>query len=309
MKIHVIHENADWSAPLFAALERRDLPFEDWFIHQGQVPVAEAPPQGVFYNRMSASSHTRDHRYAPELTAATLFWLESHGRRVLNSARSLNLELSKAAQYAELARFDIPTPRTIACVGRQAIVDAVATFDGPVILKPNRAGKGAGVALFREHTAVAAHLDSDAYEPPVDGITLIQDYIEPPEAFITRVEFVGQRFMYAVRVDTSEGFELCPADHCAIETACPTQERAKFEIVKGFDHPLIDNYQRFMKANDIHIAACEHVLDADGNAYTYDVNMNVNYNSDAEAFAGVSGMDAIAKYLGEELSACSRGTT
>lgn len=42
-------------------------------------------------------------------------------------------------------------------------------------------------------------------------------------------------------------------------------------------------------------------MDKDGEIFTYDVNTNTNYNSDAEAIAGVSGMGAIAKYLGGEL--------
>ena len=33
---------------------------------------------------------------------------------------------------------------------------------------------------------------------------------------ITRAEFVGGRFLYAVEVDTSSGFELCPADACTV---------------------------------------------------------------------------------------------
>ena len=53
---------------------------------------------------MSASSHTRGHRYAPEYTATVLDWLEYHNRRVINNSRSLNLELSKSLQYKELQR-------------------------------------------------------------------------------------------------------------------------------------------------------------------------------------------------------------
>ena len=61
-----------------------------------------APPAGIFYNRMSASSHTRDHRYAPELTGAVLAWLKRHGRIVVNGERALQLEVSKVAQYEAL---------------------------------------------------------------------------------------------------------------------------------------------------------------------------------------------------------------
>ncbi|HET9762523.1 MAG TPA: alpha-L-glutamate ligase, partial [Casimicrobiaceae bacterium] len=66
-KIYVIHENDAWVEPLRAAFAALDLPYEEWFLSQGKLDLAEAPPQGVFYNRMSASSHTRGHRYAPEL--------------------------------------------------------------------------------------------------------------------------------------------------------------------------------------------------------------------------------------------------
>ena len=66
--------------------------------------------------------------------------------------------------------------------------------------------------LFDGVDALERYVDSAAFEDSVDGITLIQQYIDAPEPFITRVEFVGGKLLYAVRVDTSLGFELCPAD-------------------------------------------------------------------------------------------------
>ena len=76
-------------------------------------------------------------------------------------------------------------------------------MSGPFITKHNRAGKGLGVALFHDVPALERHLASPAFQDSVDGITLIQEYIRAPEPFITRVEFVGGEFLYAVRVDTS----------------------------------------------------------------------------------------------------------
>ena len=46
--IHVIHENPDWTAPLFAALEARGLAYRDWNLAAGDLALAEAAPQGVF---------------------------------------------------------------------------------------------------------------------------------------------------------------------------------------------------------------------------------------------------------------------
>ncbi len=298
-QIHVIHENQEWSAPLFAELRARDLPYRDWFLHEGVFDLSQPPPEGVFYNRMSASSHTRGHRYSPEYTGAVLAWLEGHGRRVINGVNTLRLEVSKVAQYAALNALGIATPRTRVAVGKAAIVDAARGFDTPFITKHNRAGKGLGVRLFEDLDSLAAYVDGADFEAPIDGITLIQQYIRSPEPFITRVEFVGDRFLYAVRVDTSNGFELCPAD------VCDTGERARptFEIIEDFDSPLLPAYRRFLDANEIGIAGIEFIADADGRAYTYDVNSNTNYNPDAEAVAGLSGMAAIAGYLGRELTA------
>jgi glutathione synthase/RimK-type ligase-like ATP-grasp enzyme len=156
-KIYVIHENAEWLEPLAAALDEQGLPWRDWFLDRGVFDISQEPLEGVFYNRMSASSHTRDHRYAAELTASVLAWLERHGRRVVNGSRALDLEISKARQYAALEAAGIRTPDTIVGGGKELLVEAARRrFDGsPFILKPNRGGKGLGVRLF--HSAQAPH--------------------------------------------------------------------------------------------------------------------------------------------------------
>jgi hypothetical protein len=298
--VHVIHENAAWLEPLAAALDQQALPWRDWFLDRGVFDLSLPPPDGVFYNRMSASSHTRDHRYAAELTASVLAWLERHGRRVVNGSRALDLEISKARQYAALEKAGIRTPETVLVAGKELLVDAALRHfgSGPFILKPNRGGKGLGVRLFYHANALADYLDSPDYEPPVDGLHLLQEYVRAPLPLITRAEFVGGRFMYAVEVDTSDGFELCPADVCAIGE----EPRAKFTIIDDIDPALKRRYEAFLAANDIGVAGIEFITDSDGVLYTYDVNTNTNYNPDAETRAGRSGMDSLARYLGTELA-------
>jgi hypothetical protein len=312
-KIYVIHENDTWVEPLRAAFGALDLPYEEWFLSVGKLDLAQVPPRGVFYNRMSASSHTRGHRYAPELTACVLEWLELHRRRVINDRRALALEVSKVAQYAALAAHGIRTPRTIAAVGREAIVAAAQSVPAPFITKHNRAGKGLGVKLFHSVEALREHVYSDAFEDSVDGVTLVQEYIRAPEPFITRVEFVGGKFLYAVRVDTTLGFELCPADACEVGDAfCPVGESPppvatpRFRIVRNFSHPIVERYRRFIADHGIGIAGIEFITNAAGEIYTYDVNTNTNYNGTAEAEAGSYGMRAIAAYLGVELRSLDR---
>jgi len=304
--IHILHENPEWTAPLIAALDARGLPYRDWLLAEGSVDLSEAPPDGIFYNRMSASSHTRGHVYAPELTAAVLTWLEMWGRPVLNGSRALQLEISKVAQYAALENAGIPFPRTVACVGRDAIVAAWDRFKGPVITKHNRAGKGLGVRLFHDKAALRDYAMGDGFEDSRDGVTLVQDYVRSPQPYIVRCEFIGREFFYAVRVDTSEGFELCPADSCQLadpscmfEAGNDPKQAGKFEILKDFRPPFLKRMQQVMASNDIHVAGFEFILDAAGDAYVYDINTNTNYNSAAERRAGVSAMERLADYLGE----------
>ncbi|MDC0987308.1 alpha-L-glutamate ligase [Alphaproteobacteria bacterium] len=310
ISVYIIHENDEWLAPMQAAFNRESVPFQEWHLDEGSFDFDSPPPEGVFYSRMSASAHTRGHLYAPEYTASVLTWLEAHGCRVINGTQVLSLELSKVKQYAALQACGIRTPHTIVAVGKDAIREAAHNFGAPLILKPNRGGKGAGVQLFNTLDAVDAYLDSDAYETGPDGTLLIQDYIKSADSSILRNEFVGGKHLYTVRVDTSQGFELCPADVCQIEDlACPVGEdpTPKFEILKDFTHPNLGLYARFLHENGIEVAGIEMIFDEDGVAWTYDVNTNTNYNPDAEESAGFSGttragMGALSHFLGGELA-------
>ncbi|WP_096437758.1 ATP-grasp domain-containing protein [Alteribacter populi] len=312
-KVYIIHENEEWTAPLKEALHSHNVPFEDWHMGEGMIDLQEEPPQGIFYNRMSASSHTRGHRYAPELTQAVLTWLESHGRRVLNNRTALSLELSKVMQYEALKRYGIQTPDTIAALGKEQLIKSAHSFPTPFITKHNRAGKGLGVMRFDAVDALVRHVSEPEFSESIDGITLLQQFVESPTQTITRCEFIGGKFFYAVRVDTSDGFELCPAEACEIgDGSCPTTgtetesvTRPKFEIIENFQSPLIEKYEAFLAGNGITFAGIEFIENADGKTYTYDVNTNTNYNPQAEKTAGMFGMQEVALHLKNELAMLS----
>ncbi len=306
LKIYIIHENSDWTQHLTKRLDQLNLPYEEWFLDKGMVDLTSEPPEGVFYNRISASSHTRDHRYSPELTEAVLSWLERHNRKVINGSRALRLEVSKVNQYMALHSAGIQTPKTIAAVGKEEILKAAELLNvDSFITKHNRAGKGLGVRLFHSIEALKQYLDSSDFEESVDGITLIQEYIQSPDATIVRNEFVGGKYLYSVEVDTSEGFELCPADACRIDDLyCPVgeqEERPKFKIIEKPENEMIEKYEQFLFENKIQVAGIEMIRNSAGETFTYDVNTNTNYNSDAEEVEGKFGMLELAKLLGEEL--------
>ena len=163
-KIYVIHENAAWLEPLAAALDRQGLPWADWFLDHGAFDLSRPPPEGVFYNRMSASSHTRDHRYSAELTAAVLAWLAGHGRRVVNGPRALDLEISKARQYAALeAAGALLQERREYSRRRQSVIDANPALQERELIKlAALASALAGPLRRRGVTGPAASLTAEA---------------------------------------------------------------------------------------------------------------------------------------------------
>lgn len=301
--IYIIHENEEWVVPLRAAFAKRGVTAKEWFLNEGKVDLNAIPPQGIFYNRMSASSHTRGNRYAPELTRLTLNWLALHDRVIFNGPNAIYLEVDKFSQYCALHKNGIQTPKTQAAVGAKQLLEVAKDFGQlPFIIKPNRGGKGLGVKLINSVEELADFVASADYEEPLDGTWLVQEYIKPDQAYIVRAEFVGGKFLYTVKVKTDGGFELCPADVCDISDAfCPTSApEHKFEITNEFDnHPLMTQLESFLSNSGIDIAGVEFIANAEGELLVYDINTNTNYNSDAETRAQlpVTGMQAIADLL------------
>jgi len=117
VKVYVIHENPDWYAPLAAAFDAAGVAHEQWLLGDGILDLDSEPPAGVFWSRMSASSHTRGHPLAKDQARGVLSWLESHGRRVVNGRRVLELEMSKVEQLTSLRAAGFDVPRTVAVTG------------------------------------------------------------------------------------------------------------------------------------------------------------------------------------------------
>jgi len=318
--VHVIHENPEWYEPLAAAFDAEAVPHEQWLIDGGLVDLDSPPPRGVFWSRMSASSHTRGHLLAKDHARAMLCWLESHGRRVVNGRRALELEMSKVDQLTALRADGFDVPRTVAVAGHDELVAAARKLPVPFITKHNQGGRGLGVRRFDSHEAFAEHVCSAAHTAPIDGITLLQEYVQPVRPFITRVEIVGGEYVYAITADTERGgFELCPADACAggVGGEGPGEggvgegpgvggaglgEPSLFALRAGFDHPIVGRYLSFARRHGIEIGGFEFIERADGALVTYDVNTTTNYNAGIEAAARRPALREVARFFGRLLA-------
>ncbi|WP_420634447.1 ATP-grasp domain-containing protein [Candidatus Palauibacter sp.] len=301
-KIHVLYENPAWIPPLQEALEKEGIRVRLVHVNEGLVDPSSPPPEGMWINRISPSSHTRGHVHTVELARQFLYWLESHGRRVINGLCAFELEMSKLRQDLVLRRHGVSTPRTVLAVGREHLLEAAATFDGPFITKHDQGGKGLGIRLFHDPRELERYLDGDGFDPGPGARMILQQYISAPEPFITRVEIVGGRFLFAMRSSTAEGFELCPSDVC--NPMPPRREKLQMGAAGLFspspisaDDPLVQKYVRLCNEEGIEIAGIEFVEDARGNRYTYDINGTTNYNQTLGARIGVDGMGEVARYV------------
>jgi glutathione synthase/RimK-type ligase-like ATP-grasp enzyme len=299
MTVYALHENPEWFPPFAAAFDAAGLDWHEWLLISGTIDLDAPPPEGVFWNRLSGSSHTRGHELSKDYTRAVLDWLQAHGRRVVNGRWVVEMEVSKVRQLTALRAFGIDVPRTIAVIGQDDLLEQAARMPVPFITKHNQGGKGLGVRRFDDLDTFAGYVASDEFEVPVDGITLLQEYVQPRDGTITRVETVGYEYVYAITADAARGgFQLCPADACELdEHGQPKPEVSLFALREGFEHPIIEQLLGFARTHKLEVAGFELIESADGRLVVYDVNTNTNYNPDVEAVAPKSGPGEIARYL------------
>src|SRR3954468_9180447 len=148
MTVYVLHENPDWYPPFERAFLKAGVDAREWLVVEGTIDLDAVPPEGVFYNRLSASSHTRNHPWSKDYTRGLLDWLESYGRRVVNGRSVVEMEVSKVRQLSRLRAFGIDTPLTLAVIGRDALIESATKMQVPFITKHNQGGKGLGVRRF-----------------------------------------------------------------------------------------------------------------------------------------------------------------
>ena len=303
---HILYENEAWLPPLEAALAAEGFEVVRHLVWRGTLDPRSEPAEGVWLNRMSPSSHTRGHRESVPLMREVLAWLEGWGRRVVNGSRAFELEISKARQELALHRHGVRSPRTVLGNEPTALVAAAQAFDGPFLVKHNQGGKGLGIRLLASPADLADHLGA-GFDADPSGQVVLQQYIEAAEPFITRVELVAGRFLYAMRSSTEDGFELCPSDACQLPApdVCPADGVARTSSgAPRFvpspltaDDPLVTALLGLCAAEGLEQAGIEFVTDRLGQRWVYDINGTTNYASAMERHFGVDGMRELARHL------------
>lgn len=311
--IAIFYEHPEWFKPLFAELDRRGTPYVRLHADEHVFDPAETPAWSLVFNRMSPSAYLRGRGDAIFYTQAFLAHLERRGIRVVNGTEAFGNEISKAAQLALIESLGLPYPRA-RVIHRGAQAPAAAEgLRWPIAVKPNIGGSGAGVRKFE--TAQALQEAADAgLDLGIDSTGLVQEFIPQEESRITRVEVLGGKYLYGIRIYTpGTSFDLCPADVCQrVDGAeldaqvCAVDAPKRGLRVEGYDppRPVIEAVERILAAAGIEVGGIEYMIDSrDGQLYYYDVNALSNFVADAPNVIGFDPFVRLADWLEREAAA------
>jgi D-alanine-D-alanine ligase-like ATP-grasp enzyme len=295
--IGILDEHPEWSRRLIGALEARRLPYEkvDHSSHTFD-PHDRDPHYSVVVNRTSPSSHTRGHGNVLFYAESVLAHYESLGVPVINGVRAYRFEKSKALQLGLFERLGVRYPRAVVVNHREQILKVLDRIAFPLVVKPNVGGSGAGIVRFDSPDALRAALDTLSFGP--DGTALVQEYVEPAEGAIVRVEVLDGRALYAIRIvrEAARDFNLCPADICQVaaaprsgdRAACPAEAKPGMSVTR-YDAPAeaAETAIRLTRGAGIDVGGVEYLVSArDGQRYFYDVNATSNFVADAPRVLG-----------------------
>lgn len=304
MKIGILDEHPEWSRRLIAELEGRGLDVEriDHSEH-GFDPRDRRRRWDVVVNRTSPSSHRRGHGRVLFYAEPLLAHLEAIGVPVINPLATWRFEKSKALQVDLFERLGVRYPRSVVVNGAASLRRAAGEVRFPALVKPNVGGSGALIERFE----AAADLEARAAEVDFgpDGVVLLQEYIEPHEGAIVRVEVLDGRMLYAIRiVRRSDQFNLCPADLCRVPApdalaACPVDAAPVLNITRHEPpREAVEQAIALTRAASIDVGGVEYLVGAsDGRVYVYDVNATSNFVADAPRVLGFDPFPAFADVI------------
>lgn len=307
----IYHEHPDWFRPLFKELDRREIPYVriDPRAHLFD-PGENDHDYALLFNRMSPSAYLRQGEQAIFFTLSFLGHLERLGIPIVNGRTGFTYETSKALQLTLLESLGLPYPRARVINHASRAVEAAEGLRFPIVVKANIGGSGAGIMRYDQIEDLARAASEGRIKLGIDHTALVQEFIPARGQIITRVETLGGKFLYAIKVHTTgDTFNLCPADICQrsdgvelTRSACPVDAPKTGLKVEGYmpTPEVIDACERIMQTAKIDVGGIEYIVDdRDGRLMYYDINALSNFVADAVNVVGFDPFVRLVDYLEE----------
>lgn len=311
----VLFEHPEWQKPLWAALDRRGVRYEALDLKRAAFDPEAAPESALYFNQASPSAYVRGNTRAVPLALSLMRALEQGGARVLNGARAFLLELSKSSQTALLRNLEIPHPRGLAFNDVDRALERW-THGFPALLKPEQGGSGARMFLLNSGGELRALLrdQPDLWLP--DHLLMLQEYFPvDPARGIVRMEFLGGRLLYAMRVVSHGAFNLCPSEvcnpsgggagHCVVPSPAPARP-VEFYPYPEVPAAAIAMGEKIMAAGGLDVGGIEYLEATDGRRIFYDINANSNLRAPIGQAFGFDPFERVVDYLSEQIEQTRR---
>jgi hypothetical protein len=307
--VAIYHEHPHWFLPLFAELDRRSIPYVRLDPRSSSYDPSESEsPYSLVFNRMSPSAYLRGGLQGMFYTLSWLDHLERLGVPVVNGRNAFAIETSKARQLTLLESLGLGYPSARVLNHASQAESALEGLRFPVVFKANIGGSGAGIVRFDGLEGLKSAAASGELDFGVDHTALLQEYVPARNSHIIRVELLGGKFLYAIKVFiTGETFNLCPADICqrtdgvALQrSACPLDAPKTGLKVEGYRPPdnVVDACERIMQTAQIDVGGIEYMVDdRDGRLVYYDINALSNFVADATNVIGFDPFVRLVDYL------------
>lgn len=307
----VMFEHPEWQKPLWAALDRRGVRYTTLDLKQTAFDPDALPTARLYFNQATPSAYVRGNTRAVPLALAWMRSLEMGGARVLNGSRAFLLEVSKSAQAALLKKLGIAHPRSLAFNDVEAALSQW-TNGWPALLKPEQGGSGARMFLLHSPDELRRLLRDQPELWLPDNLLLLQEYF-PVDAGrgIVRMEFLGGKFLYAMRVVSHGAFNLCPSEvcnpadgsdgHCDVPPGdIPPAKPVEFYPYAEVPAQAVETGEKIMAAGGLDVGGIEY-LEADGRMIFYDVNANSNLRAPIGQAFGFDPFERVVDYLTREM--------
>lgn len=309
LPIAIYYEHPDWFKPLFTELEKRGLPFEkiDAVNHQFDISDS-AKKYSLVFNRMSPSAYLRNGTQGIFYTQSYLKFLEDSGVKTINGYKAFLYETSKANQLSLIHKLGYKYPKAKVVNHTSQLVRATHGLRFPIVVKANIGGSGAGIVKYNSEASLAEDIMQNQIDFGIDHTALVQEYIPARGGYITRVETLGGKFLYAIKVYTSgESFNLCPADICQttdgkelVRNACALDAPKTGLKVEAYDPPpeVIHAVEKIVQSAGIDVGGIEYIIDdRDGEILYYDVNALSNFVADAVNVIGFNPHERLVDFI------------
>ena len=310
--IAIYYEHPDWFRPLFQRLDESGVAWKKIDARNHQHDAASTEEEfSLLFNRMSPSAWQRGLGHCIFYTLNYLAHLEAKGVRVVNGYRGFAHEISKAQQLTNLEKLALPYPKARVINHVSQALGAAEAIGYPVVIKPNIGGSGAGIEKFSSSEELRRAVEDNRLYFGIDSTALVQEAFTPRDGVITRVEVLGGKYLYAIKIHTTgESFNLCPADICQstkgeelTRIACPADAPRTGMTVEGYQPPIhvIEEAERIMDLAGVEVGGLEYVTDdRTGRQLYYDVNALSNFVSDPVRVIGFDPYTRLADFLIQE---------